>query len=139
MKRVLSAVVIALLMILSYAVGWRHSAGHATASVSAGRVLYWVDPMHPDYKSDHPGSAPDCGMQLKPVYAEAADSTAASSLRPRAISVDLEKQTVIWHPRCRRGRDRGKRKPSSPWPSGSGRPASVSPQRRFGGLHPRNV
>ena len=52
MKRVLSAVVIALLMILSYAVGRRHSARHATASASARRVLYWVDPMHPDYKSD---------------------------------------------------------------------------------------
>jgi len=35
----------------------------------ARHVLYWVDPMHPDYKSDHPGVAPDCGMQLEPVYA----------------------------------------------------------------------
>jgi multidrug efflux pump subunit AcrA (membrane-fusion protein) len=34
------------------------------------RVLYWVDPMHPQYKSDRPGIAPDCGMQLEPVYAD---------------------------------------------------------------------
>jgi membrane fusion protein, copper/silver efflux system len=33
-------------------------------------VLYWVDPMHPQYKSDRPGIAPDCGMQLEPVYAD---------------------------------------------------------------------
>src|ERR1019366_4245315 len=28
----------------------------------------WVDPMHPAYKSDRPGIAPDCGMKLQPVY-----------------------------------------------------------------------
>ena len=26
--------------------------------------------MHPAYKSDKPGIAPDCGMKLEPVYAE---------------------------------------------------------------------
>jgi len=35
------------------------------------KVLYWVDPMHPAYKSDKPGKAPDCGMDLVPVYAKA--------------------------------------------------------------------
>lgn len=34
-------------------------------------VLYWVDPMHPWYKSDKPGIAPDCGMKLEPVYSNA--------------------------------------------------------------------
>lgn len=34
------------------------------------KILYWVDPMHPAYKSDKPGIAPDCGMKLEPVYAE---------------------------------------------------------------------
>ena len=33
-------------------------------------ILYYVDPMHPSYKSDKPGIAPDCGMQLTPVYAD---------------------------------------------------------------------
>jgi Cu(I)/Ag(I) efflux system membrane fusion protein len=32
------------------------------------RVAYYVDPMHPSYKSDKPGVAPDCGMKLVPVY-----------------------------------------------------------------------
>jgi multidrug efflux pump subunit AcrA (membrane-fusion protein) len=36
----------------------------------ARKVLYWVDPMHPAYRSDKPGTAPDCGMALEPVYAE---------------------------------------------------------------------
>lgn len=34
------------------------------------KVLYWYDPMHPAYKSDKPGTAPDCGMTLVPKYAE---------------------------------------------------------------------
>ncbi len=32
------------------------------------KILYYVDPMHPAYKSDKPGVAPDCGMTLEPVY-----------------------------------------------------------------------
>jgi len=32
------------------------------------RILYYVDSMHPAYKSDKPGKAPDCGMDLTPVY-----------------------------------------------------------------------
>jgi protein SCO1/2 len=32
------------------------------------KVLYFVDPMHPAYKSPRPGTAPDCGMRLEPVF-----------------------------------------------------------------------
>ena len=42
----------------------------APADKSDRKVLYWVDPMHPAYKSDKPGIAPDCGMKLEPVYAD---------------------------------------------------------------------
>ena len=43
----------------------------ATSPVPAERrVLYWQDPMHPQYTSDKPGKAPDCGMDLVPVYAD---------------------------------------------------------------------
>jgi Cu(I)/Ag(I) efflux system membrane fusion protein len=42
---------------------------------AARRVLYWVDPMHPAYRSDKPGTAPDCGMALEPVYAEEASKS----------------------------------------------------------------
>ena len=37
----------------------------------ARRILYYVDPMHPTYTSDKPGTAPDCGMALQPIYADA--------------------------------------------------------------------
>lgn len=38
-------------------------------SADARKILYWVDPMHPWYRSDKPGIAPDCNMALEPVYA----------------------------------------------------------------------
>jgi ferredoxin len=38
-------------------------------SLGERNVLYWYDPMHPAYKSDKPGIAPDCAMQLVPRYA----------------------------------------------------------------------
>jgi multidrug efflux pump subunit AcrA (membrane-fusion protein) len=42
----------------------------ATPAPSQKKALYYVDPMHPQYKSDKPGKAPDCGMDLVPVYDE---------------------------------------------------------------------
>ena len=45
------------------------------------KVLYYQDPMHPSYRSDKPGVAPDCGMQLVPVYASDATPGAASAFR----------------------------------------------------------
>ena len=47
--------------------GQRFSGG-APAASGGKKVLYWVDPMHPSYKADKAGIAPDCGMQLEPVY-----------------------------------------------------------------------
>ena len=44
--------------------------GAASADKGGRKILYWVDPMHPAYKSDKPGIAPDCGMKLEPVYAD---------------------------------------------------------------------
>ena len=55
--------------------------GAASADKGGRKVLYWVDPMHPAYKSDKPGIAPDCGMKLEPVYA---DGGAQSSTTPAA-------------------------------------------------------
>ena len=67
----------------------------ASLRVSAGdrKVLYWVDPMHPNYKSDKPGKAPDCGMDLVPVYADGAPSKA--NLPEGAFQITPEKQQLI--------------------------------------------
>lgn len=50
-------------------------------AVAARGILYYVDPMHPSYRSSKPGVAPDCGMELVPVYLN--DSSASTSLISR--------------------------------------------------------
>jgi RND family efflux transporter MFP subunit len=66
--------------------GYVYKAVKGTSSGSADKngqkVLYWVDPMHPAYKSDKPGVAPDCGMKLEPVYA---DGATAAPVEPNGI------------------------------------------------------
>jgi len=62
------------------------------AATAERKPLYWVDPMHPWYKSDKPGIAPDCGMKLVPVYAgEQLPNHAAAD----AVKVSPEKQQLI--------------------------------------------
>ena len=63
----------------AYAAG-RSSRPAAVREMGAGEVLYYVDPMHPAYRSDRPGKAPDCGMDLEPVYA------GAESVQPVSMS-----------------------------------------------------
>jgi Cu(I)/Ag(I) efflux system membrane fusion protein len=97
MKRTISAVAVALLMIASYAAGRRHTRQNTVGSPDSRRVLYWVDPMHPDYKSDRPGVAPDCGMALEPVYAEPGTSSVASAAPnvDGAVAIDMEQQQLF--------------------------------------------
>jgi Cu(I)/Ag(I) efflux system membrane fusion protein len=57
----------ALLLLGGAALGYRAAQGK---TIHATQPLYYVDPMHPAYHSNKPGVAPDCGMQLKPVFAE---------------------------------------------------------------------
>lgn len=67
------------------------------------KILYYVDPMHPAYTSDKPGVAPDCGMNLEPVYADPGGSHASPSsdgaldagLPPGTVRVPPERQQLI--------------------------------------------
>jgi membrane fusion protein, copper/silver efflux system len=59
--------------------------GSASADKNGRKVLYWVDPMHPAYKSDKPGTAPDCGMKLEPVYADGGPSAAPAGAERKAL------------------------------------------------------
>ena len=57
----------------SAAMSQNAAASPNTTGAKAGgqrKILYWYDPMHPAYKSDKPGIAPDCGMDLVPKYAD---------------------------------------------------------------------
>jgi membrane fusion protein, copper/silver efflux system len=66
----------------------------STTGGQARRVLYWVDPMHPAYKSDKPGKAPDCGMDLVPVYENGAGQLAVD-LPDGVFRISPEKQQLI--------------------------------------------
>lgn len=61
----------------------------------ARRILYYVDPMHPAYKSDKPGIAPDCGMKLVPVYEDSAVAPKLPSAPAGTLQVSLEKQQLM--------------------------------------------
>src|ERR1044071_10364410 len=56
----------------------------------ARQALYYVDPMHPAYRSEKPGKAPDCGMDLEPVYAGIAGPAAAIGLGNIRLTPDQE-------------------------------------------------
>jgi Cu(I)/Ag(I) efflux system membrane fusion protein len=97
-------IAVLLLIAAAFAGGYVYRAVKSNASSPAekgGRkILYWQDPMHPAYKSDKPGIAPDCGMKLVPVYADgggaqAAASPDASAMPPGTIQVTPDKQQLI--------------------------------------------
>jgi membrane fusion protein, copper/silver efflux system len=61
-------------------------------------ILYYQDPMHPAYRSDRPGIAPDCGMQLEPVFAGSGgpgSSVKRKSIPAGVVEISPEKQQVI--------------------------------------------
>ena len=89
-KLVLSIAAIAAIA-ASYGLGRYHSASPQSGK-SGRRVLYYVDPMHPAYKSDRPGTAPDCGMQLEAVYSNDAGAS-AQPVQTRAGTVSIDEAT----------------------------------------------
>ena len=100
MKKSLSVVLLAVLLILAFFAGRHHPAGGSGVKVSARHILYYIDPMHPSYKSDKPGTAPDCGMQLEPVYSDEAGGTDGGavergSMPTGVVKINLEQQQLI--------------------------------------------
>src|ERR1700745_2393944 len=98
MRRIGLAILGVAAIAASYGLGRHHS--HSQTGGQIGRhVLYYVDPMHPSYKSDKPGIAPDCGMKLVPVYAEYIASAPsfldATQLPAGAIKIDGATQRLL--------------------------------------------
>ena len=92
------AVAVVLAIAAAYGVG-RHSSYSELGSTAGKHVLYYVDPMHPSYRSDKPGIAPDCGMQLEPVFVEDIKNEPTSSsllqLSAGAVSIDGPTQRLL--------------------------------------------
>ena len=70
MKRLTWGAFLLVIVAVSFLAGsWFTGRGASKGEqVTSRKILYYVDPMHPAYKSDKPGIAPDCGMELVPVY-----------------------------------------------------------------------
>jgi Cu(I)/Ag(I) efflux system membrane fusion protein len=64
--------------------------GADQANAGEGKILYYQDPMHPWYRSDKPGIAPDCGMKLVPVYA-----SSATALPPGGVEISPARQQLM--------------------------------------------
>src|SRR5215217_5999073 len=78
--KLLKVIAVVLLLAATFASGYvLRATKHADSATAGRRVLYYVDPMHPAYKSDKPGVAPDCGMTLEPVYADEPTSPAGTT------------------------------------------------------------
>ena len=66
-----------------------------TTDASGRKILYYEDPMHPWYKSNKPGIAPDCGMKLVPVYADEPQTAAVGTLPPGAVQISSARQQLM--------------------------------------------
>lgn len=93
------------------------AAGCSRTPLPQRRVLYYYDPMHPVYRSDKPGIAPDCHMELVAKYADELRDDGTIHLAPneeRAAGIETINATEqdglreirvpgkVWPPESRR-------------------------------------
>ncbi len=78
-------------------VRWAHWQGRPASQQQA--VLVYACPMHPQYRSNHPGDCPTCGMRLVPVHEEGGERAAppgdAAALPVGVVRVTPERQQTI--------------------------------------------
>jgi len=94
MKRALQALLLVGVMATCFLLGQRHSY-QVSSAASPRHILYYEDPMHPHYRSDKPGIAPDCGMDLVPVYSDSTKLSGSSAQMPAgAVAIDSDRQQL---------------------------------------------
>src|SRR4029453_7513862 len=98
LKHIIAVTVIAVsLSAGSAAVGrWRGQQSGASHASAAACATY-LCPMHPDYRSDHPGDCPICGMRLeaqRPGASNGVDTTTRTP-PPIGVRVTSEQQQAI--------------------------------------------
>src|SRR5258708_450598 len=86
---------IAVVVCAAYVAG-RGSRPSAVPGTGAGarQVLYYVDPMHPAYRSERPGKAPDCGMDLEPVYA-GGETVQPTAMSPGSVRLTPDQEEAV--------------------------------------------
>jgi Cu(I)/Ag(I) efflux system membrane fusion protein len=71
--------------------GQQSGASHESADASAT----YICPMHPDYRSDHPGDCPICGMRLEAQRPGASHVVETTRTPPIGVRVTAEQQQAI--------------------------------------------
>jgi membrane fusion protein, copper/silver efflux system len=94
-KAVLSTLFIAVVLLAGCTS--RPPASATSSPPQAQAAVTYTCPMHPGYRSDHPGDCPMCGMRLVPVSSieGAANGASASKDGPGLVRVSGEKQQLI--------------------------------------------
>ncbi len=138
MKRFMAVVAVAACLAAGSFAGtwWAHRSGASGASAHAATV--YTCPMHPDYRSDHPGDCPICGMRLEADRAGgAADGDAAAPAHPDG-AVRRESRRAAGDRRPGRRRQPGGRHPAraDDGAGGARREPDVSDRRRRERLDP---
>jgi membrane fusion protein, copper/silver efflux system len=90
MKKALYLVPVGIALLVGFAFGHFNQ---RPAAAAVHRVLYYVDPMHPAYRSDKPGKAPDCGMDLVAVYADGVGKSLVASGDDSSDSLKIDPAT----------------------------------------------
>ena len=86
-KKTLPILFLGMVIIASFSFGYL---GRKSKQSEAHRILYYQDPMHPSYRSDKPGIAPDCGMDLVPVYADDVEKSLSSKQGSAPGEVEID-------------------------------------------------
>src|ERR1700681_1512689 len=94
MKKPASVGFLLFMVLVVFAAGRYSSKPTSGAQAANKRILYYVDPMHPAYRSANPGIAPDCGMDLVPIY-EGDNLADKVELPEGAVTISPEKQQLI--------------------------------------------
>src|SRR5215472_9293255 len=92
MKTVMGILLVAAAFVGGYGYGRWYGKPASVAAGGGRKVLYYVDAMHPWYKSDKPGIAPDCNMKLTPVYEGEENKLSGPG---GTVQVSAEKQQLI--------------------------------------------
>jgi Cu(I)/Ag(I) efflux system membrane fusion protein len=97
MKRGAIAVVLLAAVGAGFVAGVRYNqdAAVSAAALRGRRILYYVDPMHPGYRSDKPGIAPDCGMAMAPIYEDGGSPAGAMPrVVPGTVAITADRQAL---------------------------------------------
>lgn len=97
MKKLAYPALVLALVLAAFTGGALWSGRSAVPAEQGQKILHYTCPMHPQYKQDHAGDCPSCGMRLEPVY-EGGSVAPLSGDRPMTagtVRVSAEGQQAI--------------------------------------------